>query len=498
MRKSLNIPALDDALIKAGMNQAGLAEKLNVSREAVSKWMKGESFPAPAKLLRIGMLLGLAFEQLVTLPPTAAVPVVSFRKPATKKPASKTPPAPRAIMNYNRLVATIVTTSEQTTYRAAVAVNQWLVIRNWLVGAYLVEFEQNGSDRAKYGTRLLDNLAGDLAARKVKGLDVRTLRDCRKLFIIYPQIRGTVDPELKTKATRLPICGSLTRELAGNESSVLTVESGLLVPIRGPADPESGLEKAPPAPTPLSSELLARFSWTQLRELMVIDDPWKRAFYENEILTGRWSKRQLQRQIETLLYERTGLSTHKKAVIERARKQEPPETIEDLIRDPYVLEFTGLADRAEYSENDLETALLNHIQRFLLELGSGFCFEARQFRITTGNKHHRVDLVFYHRRLRCHVLIDLKIRGFQPADAGQMNFYVNWFKTNMMAEGDHPPVGIILCSGRDHTDVEFATAGMDSKLFVSRYLVALPSVDQLKALLEADRALIASAKKQHR
>lgn len=251
-------------------------------------------------------------------------------------------------------------------------------------------------------------------------------------------------------------------------------------------------------PTPLSPQLLLQFSWTKLQELIRIEDPWKRAFYENECLKAHWSVRQLQRQIESLLYERTGLSTNKKAVIERARRQEPQEKIEDLIRDPYVLEFTGLGERPKYSEEDLESVLLDHLQRFLLELGAGFCFEARQFRITTGNKHHRVDLVFYHRRLRCHVLIDLKIRAFQPADAGQMNFYVNWFKANMMAEGDNPPVGIILCSGRDHTDVEFATAGMDSKFFVSRYLVVLPSAEQLKALLETDRALIESARKAQR
>ena len=226
---------------------------------------------------------------------------------------------------------------------------------------------------------------------------------------------------------------------------------------------------------------------------MAIDDTWKRAFYENEILKGHWSKRQLQRQIESLLYERTGLSTNKKAVIERARRQEPQETIEDLIRDPYILEFTGLGERPEYSEEHLESALLDHLQRFLLELGTGFCFEARQFRITSGRKHYRVDLVFYHRRLRCHVLIELKIGAFQPADAGQINFYVNWFRANMMAEGDNPPVGIILCSERDHTDVEFATAGMDAKLFVSRYLVALPSAAELKSRLEADRARIEGA-----
>lgn len=140
----------------------------------------------------------------------------------------------------------------------------------------------------------------------------------------------------------------------------------------------------------------------------------------------------------------------------------------------------------------METALLDHLQRFLLELGRGFCFEGRQFRMTEGRKHHRVDLVFYHRILRCHVLIDLKIRAFKPEDAGQMNFYVNWFKANMMHDGDSPPVGILLCSDKDGTEVEFATAGMDQKLFVSRYLVALPSVEKLRSFLEADRERIES------
>lgn len=178
-------------------------------------------------------------------------------------------------------------------------------------------------------------------------------------------------------------------------------------------------------------------------------------------------------------------------MIERARRQAagaPTETVVELIRDPYVLEFTGLAERPAYSEDELEAALLDHLQRFLLELGAGFCFEARQFRVTIDNRHHRVDLVFYHRHLRCHVLLDLKIREFRPADAGQMNFYLNWFKANMTAAGDGPPVGIVLCSGKKQTEVEFATGGMDNKLFVSRYLTALPSIEQLKALVDANRA----------
>lgn len=398
---------------------------------------------------------------------------MSAKKKAAAK-STKPKAAASSSLDYGHLVTAIHSASEQAIHRAAVAVNQWLVIRNWLVGAYLVEYEQNGSDRAKYGTKLLERLAEDLANLNVKGLgDPRVLRDCRITYRIYPQIRGSLTPELETMIDLAQICGSVTREFKVQDNSA---------ELRGSVPP--GL------PTPLSPHLLLRFSWTKLQELIRIDDPWKRAFYENECLKSHWSVRQLQRQIETLLYERTGLSTNKRAVIERARKQEPQESIADLLRDPYILEFAGLADRPTYSENDLETALLDHLQRFLLELGDGFCFEARQFRITTGNRHHRVDLVFYHRLLRCHVLIDLKIRAFKHEDAGQMNFYVNWFKENQMTEGDNPPVGIILCSGKDRTDVEFATAGMDAKLFVSRYLVALPSAEQLKALLEADRARI--------
>ena len=247
---------------------------------------------------------------------------------------------------------------------------------------------------------------------------------------------------------------------------------------------------APGAPSPLRAESVLCLSWTHLAELVRLDDVWKRAFYENECLKGNWSKRQLQRQIGSLLYERTGLSTDKKAVIERARKQAGPvpAAIADLIRDPYVLEFVGLAEKSRYTESDLEASLLDHLQNFLLELGSGFCFEARQKRITVGNEHDYLDLVFYHRILRCHLLIDLKIRKFRHADAGQMNFYLNYWKANMLGQGDNPPVGLLLCADKDNTKVEYATGGLDHKLFVSRYLVALPKPEQIKQLIETDRA----------
>lgn len=200
--------------------------------------------------------------------------------------------------------------------------------------------------------------------------------------------------------------------------------------------------------------------------------------------------KELQRQIGSLLYERTGLSTDKAAVLARAHQHdtEAPSSITALIRDPYVLEFTGLADKPDYLEKDLEQALLDHIQSFHLELGTGFCFEARQRRVTIGNEHDYIDLVFYHRILRCHLLIDLKTRAFQHGDAGQMNYYLNYWKDQIMQRADQPPVGLILCTDKNQTRVDYATGGLDHQLFVSRYLHVLPSAEALQRLIEEDTA----------
>lgn len=380
------------------------------------------------------------------------------------------------VMHYRQLLTAIAQAHTSAVGRAAAAVNQGLVLRNWLVGAYVVEFEQGGEDRAKYGDTLLPRLAKDLAKRRISGLGVSILERCRRFYQLTPQLAGAIPYTLSTESPKALPAG----------------------PAQIPYTPSTELKlaaKMDALPTPLQPAQVLQISWSHWMELLRLDDPWKRAFYENECLLGAWSVRQLQRQIGSLLYERTGLSKNKRAVVARARKQsaDAPATIEDLIRDPYVLEFAGLSDRAAYSENDLETALLNHVQSFLLELGTGFCFEARQFRITVGNEHDRVDLVFYHRRLRCHVLLDLKVRAFSHADAGQMNFYLNYFKKNLMTPGDRPPVGIVLCSDKDETKVEYATAGLSQKLFVSRYLVALPSAEQLRAFVAADRVRIEQA-----
>lgn len=380
-------------------------------------------------------------------------------------------------MKYAQLLTAIDSTSQDLLGRAAAAVNQALVIRNWVIGAYIVEFEQYGEDRARYGARLLPRLAEDLKKRGRKGLGVSMLELMRRLYQVYPQLAAKIPSPLVTEFSTLAGAGPITDSVTGGHG-IHAVKTSASVKSKA---------VAPPAASP---ELVLRFSWSHLLEFIRIEDPLKRAFYENECIKGNWSKRQLQRQIGSLLFERTGLSKNKAAVLRRAQSQESSADVADLLRDPYVLEFTGLGERTEYTESDLEKALLDHLQQFLLELGTGFCFEARQKRITVGNKHDYIDLVFYQRRLRCHVLIDLKTRPFTHGDAGQMNFYLNWWKKNGMEQGDNLPVGIILCSDREKTEVEFATAGMDNKLFVSRYLVALPSAEQLREFIERDRARI--------
>ena len=371
-------------------------------------------------------------------------------------------------MNYANLLTAISDAHQQAQAGAAGAVNRHLILRNWLIGAYLVEFEQNGEDRAKYGAGLLKRVSADLRQSGIPGTSPDMLERMRNLYLFYPQLAGRNSAPLVRK---LPEARRV--QAASGNSAPLARNSG------------------PPMPRPLSAAKLLELSWTHLADLVRLDDPWKRAFYENECLKGNWSKRQLQRQIGSLLYERTGLSTDKHTVIEHARQQaaDAPTDIASLIRDPYVLEFTGLAAQPHYLESDIETALLDHIQSFLLELGTGFCFEARQKRITVGNEHDYLDLVFYHRLLRCHLLIDLKIRAFQHADAGQMNFYLNYWKKNVMAQGDQPPVGLLLCTDKDQTKVEYATGGLDHQLFVSRYLVSLPKPEQLQQLIETDRAV---------
>jgi predicted nuclease of restriction endonuclease-like (RecB) superfamily len=217
--------------------------------------------------------------------------------------------------------------------------------------------------------------------------------------------------------------------------------------------------------------------------------PLQRAFYEIESIKGGWSKRELKRQIESLLFERTGLSTDKEELLRRTHKAADKQTPADYFRDPYVFEFAGLPEPFLGKETDLEQALITHLQAFLLELGNGFCFEARQKRLLIGDDWHFVDLVFYHRVLKCHILIDLKTERFKPAYAGNMNAYLNYFKAEIKSPDDQPPVGLLLCTSKNDAAVRYALGGLDEQLFISQYKLLLPDVAMLQAFLERERDL---------
>lgn len=234
---------------------------------------------------------------------------------------------------------------------------------------------------------------------------------------------------------------------------------------------------------PAGSVLITRLSFTHLSELIEIDDDVKRAFYEVECIRGNGSVRELKRQIHGLYYERSGLSTNKDKLSEFTHSLSETTNPEGIIRDPYVFEFLGLTPREVMSESHLEDQLLDKLQEFLLELGHGFCFEGRQKRILIGDTSYYVDLVFYHRILKCHVLVELKLAEFSHENIGQLNTYVSWYQANMMTEGDNPPVGILLCTHKDHALVEYALAGMDNNLFVSRYLLELPNKEEMQRFI---------------
>jgi predicted nuclease of restriction endonuclease-like (RecB) superfamily len=233
--------------------------------------------------------------------------------------------------------------------------------------------------------------------------------------------------------------------------------------------------------------LLSRLSFSHFDLLSAIEDPLKRAFYELECIKGNWSVRELKRQIGSLYFERSGLSRDQVKLSEMTNAGALQIAPEHVVRDPYIFEFLGFRSSEALPESDLEAALLEKMQSFLLELGRGFCFEARQKRINIGGEYYFVDLVFYHRVLKCHVLVELKVDAFSHEQLGQLNTYVTYYRTNEMAEGDQPPIGILLCTGKNEALVEYALAGMDNRLFVSRYQLALPEIGVLQRYLDEQR-----------
>jgi predicted nuclease of restriction endonuclease-like (RecB) superfamily len=355
--------------------------------------------------------------------------------------------------SFEKLVGFIRQVHGELAAQAGRAVNLGLTLRNWLIGCYIAEYELCGSDRASYGDSLLTELAKCLTDLKVSNCNRRQLYRYLRFYRLYPEIVGTMSPQLKKL---LPARGQAVEKV-------------------GTASPQL---RIPP------DKLIHRLSYSHLELIFDFDDDLKRTFYEIECIRGNWSVRELKRQINALYYERSGLSKDKTKLA--ALIQEGAETVEPklAVRDPYIFEFLGLKPKEVMSESRLEDQLLDKLQEFLLELGHGFCFEARQKRILIGDTHNFVDLVFYHRILKCHVLVELKLEQFSHENIGQLNTYVSWYKKNIMTEGDNPPVGILLCTQRDHALVEYALAGMDNGLFVSKYQLELPKKEEMQRFIE--------------
>lgn len=371
-------------------------------------------------------------------------------------------------MNFKELSVLLRQTHDKLFQSAVKAVNINLSIRNWLFGFYIVEFEQNGEDRAKYGKKLLFNLAEKLS---IKGLTAPELSRCRQFYNTYPQIRELITKKLSSSGD-VQILGTLSQiSTVKNENQILGTPSQELYNMND----SSCLNK-----------LLVSASFSHFVELIKIDEPVKRNYYELLIIKTTPSVRELQKQIASLSFERLGLSSDKDKAFLQIRQKINPESSTDLVKTHYFFDFLNIRDRSFIEENELEEALLNHLQEFIIELGNGFCFEARQKRILIDDEYYFIDLVFYHRILKCHVLIELKTDYAKHEHIGQLRAYLQYYKRNITAKDDNPPVGILLVTEKNKTLVEYAIADSDKEIFVSKYKLQLPAKKELESFIKKE------------
>jgi predicted nuclease of restriction endonuclease-like (RecB) superfamily len=369
-------------------------------------------------------------------------------------------------MNFKILIKQIHQTHLNLEQSAVTAVNKHITLRNWLIGFYIVEFEQKGKDRAQYGKNLLQKIEQNLTKQHLKGVAVTELSRYRQFYLAYPSILGTVSQELKTNS-HIAILGTLSQELKIHVPPLNKEFSGVS---------EKQLQKH-------FSLLFNHASFSHLVELIKIDDVFKRTFYELLIIKTTPSVREIRRAINTLSYERTGLAKNKKLSLQLIEQKIKPAKTHDAVKDFYFFDFLKLPTPATINEHELETALLNHLQTFILELGNGFCFEAQQKRILIGDEYFFIDMVFYHRILKCHVLIELKVDEFNPGYASQLKTYVNFYDKKVRTKNDNPPIGILLVTNKNNALVEYASTGITEKMFVSKYAVALPTKKQLQQFI---------------
>jgi predicted nuclease of restriction endonuclease-like (RecB) superfamily len=398
------------------------------------------------------------------------------RTPKRSRPATARSPATRE----DALFARIVDIIEAARGRVARSVNVAMVQAYWLIGREIVEVEQHGKKRAGYGDALIERLARRLTARIGRGFGARTLRRIRLFYVTYPE-GSALPPELG---------GPPKRTAALSESKAGKIGTAPLS--------RSKAGKIGTAPLSGSAGVATLFpphlGWAHYLVLLRVTNPTARAFYEMEAARESWSTRELERQIGALLFERLAASRDEEKVLALARRGQQIEAPADVLKDPFVLEFLGLRERAVWRERDLEQAIIDGLEEFLLELGKGFCFVARQKRVTLDGDHFYVDLVFYNRLLRCFVLIDLKLGKLTHQDLGQMQMYVNFFDRFQRAEHEAKTIGIVLCSEKNDAMVKISLPENSEQILAASYRMYLPTEDELRAELsrereEAERAL---------
>jgi predicted nuclease of restriction endonuclease-like (RecB) superfamily len=387
-------------------------------------------------------------------------------KSSDKQKASKT--IQHKPSNYDHVLIGVVELLDAARRASARVVNSLMTATYWEVGRRIVEHEQAGEKRAEYGEELVRRFALDLTERFGRGFGFSQVKMMRQFYQTFPKAQATKPLILQSALARSPIGQSVIGQFS-ERSSVKHLRA---------LEPLGQIARAFPLP------------WTHYVRLLRVRNSHAREFYAREALAGGWVVRQLNRQINSQFYERTALSKNKTAMLVKGEKPKPGDALsaDEEIRNPLVLEFLNLKD--EYSESDLEDALIQHLETFLLELGNEFAFVGRQKRLRIGNEWFRVDLLFFHRRLRCLVIIDLKLGGLVHADVGQMNLYCNYAREHWIQPDEHPPVGLILCTEKDDALARYAMEGLGSKLLVREYLTALPKESVLAAEVAHKRALL--------
>ena len=375
-------------------------------------------------------------------------------------------------MTIDQLSQQIIQVQDVMQVQATHAINLSLTARNWLIGHHIVEYEQCGKDRAQYGTQLLNNLAAKINRR---GLNARRLREFRLFYSRYPQLGPKV----------ISFIGKLVQ--GNNDIASFEIWQSPTAKLQNVENQENEIWRLATAKleqyqTP-PDKLFQRLNFTSLLYLSSIDDDIKRAFYEQEAIAGCWTVKELDRQVSSLYFERMGLSKDKLALRKFAETGSEVMQPKHTIHDPVTLEFLDLQQQDIFTESKLEAEILNHLQHFLLEMGKGFCFEARQRRILVDQDYFKADLIFYHRILKCHVIVDLKIDRFRHEYASQLNLYLNYYRHEVMQPDDNPPIGLLLCTDYGETTVKYATEGMSQNLFVSKYRLQLPSEDEIRNYL---------------